>query len=507
MAFVYRYDLTYHDIGIGPSTFMARMITKGHHSILPDDMTAAQDKHLGNWLKGLFDTGNEGLSNDVFASCRPQDFYVIAPTLFHQIVMALSHGIFSFDTVRGGLECKLPLLSASKAPITNQTVDLGETFLLPSLISGLTWMSSYALLQTHNDLDAMMRIFHELILSAHSSGDAKAMHAAILAMVSSRLEKSFRTLQRRDASRANNIEPLLQAIKGNLHYECSMYASMKEVEQWTNAPNSTLNSVVQHTVQQLAQWASTAAIQPNPPSYTHRQIYNSVKVLGAYATLQAIVSEVKAQTEAGNGAAALDIATSIICAPAHEDSPIPVNWVGSTIPAAPRPRTRQNMRELLKDSFDNAAHLVATDPLTAESIVRLYRRVEAQIASLGESTLQSQGPVLSLPGVNLTGIQAQNMSDDINKAIDDAAAASIVEDITDMDNKALQRSMEELTGPEGLDLSSIGIGTGTTVTADMGADLGDLDLTDMGGMDMDLDLDMTMTGGGDDDWGLDFENM
>jgi mediator of RNA polymerase II transcription subunit 5 len=507
MAFVYRYDLTYHDIGIGANTFMARVITKGHHSILPDDMTAEQNKHLGNWLKGLFDTGNEGLSNDVFASCRPQDFYVIAPTLFQQIVLALSHGILSFDTVKGGLECKVPLLFSLEAPRANQTIDLGETFLLPSLIGGLTWMSSYALLQTHTDLDAMMRIFHEIILSAHSSGDAKAMHAAILAMVSSRLEKCFRTLQRRDASRANNIEPLLQALKGNLHYERSMYASMKELEQWTNAPNSTLNSVVQHTVEQLTQWASTVAIQPNPPSYTHRQIYNSVKILGAYETLRAIVNEVKAQTEAGNGAAVLDIAASIICSPAHEDSPIPVHWVGSTIPAPPRPRTRQNMRELLKDSFDNAAHLVATDPLTAESIVRLYRRVEAQVASMGETTLQSQGPVLSLPGVHLAGMQAQNMSDDINKAIDDAAAASIVEDITDMDNKALQRSMEELTGPEGLDLSSIGIGTGDAGTADMGADLGNLDLTDMGGLDLDMDMDMTMTGGGDDDWGLDFENM
>jgi mediator of RNA polymerase II transcription subunit 5 len=387
-----------------------------------------------------------------------------------------------------------------------------ETFLLPSLIGGLLWMSSYALTQTHTDIDAMMRIFREIILSAPSAGDAQAMHSAILAMVSSRLEKCFHTLQRRDANRANTIEPLMQAIKSNRDYERSMYASMKELEQWTNAPNSTLNISLRHTVQQLSQWASTASIQPNPPSYTHRQIYDSLEILGAHKVLRAIVDELKAQTEAGNGAAALDIAVSIICAPTIEDSPIPVDWVGSSIPAPHPLRTRMNLREMLKHDFDNAANLVATDPLAAETIVRLHRRTEAQLTSIGEVALQGQGPVINLPSVNIADMQSQTISDDLTKAIDDAAAATIADDITNMDNKALQRSMEELTGADGLDLSSIGIGTGAADTGDMGTELGalpDLDLGDMGtmGMDMDMDMDMTMGGGGDDDWGLDFDNM
>jgi hypothetical protein len=62
-------------------------------------------------------------------------------------------------------------------------------------------MASYALLQTHNDLDAMIRIFNEVILTTPSSGDAQAMHSTIIAMVSSRLEKCFRTLQRREPNR------------------------------------------------------------------------------------------------------------------------------------------------------------------------------------------------------------------------------------------------------------------------------------------------------------------
>jgi mediator of RNA polymerase II transcription subunit 5 len=220
-----------------------------------------------------------------------------------------------------------------------------ETFLLPSLIGGLLWMSSYALIQTHNDLDALLRVFREIILSAPSSGDAQAMHSAILAMVSSRVEKVFLTLQRRDAKRATSIEPLMQVLKPHRHYERSMYASMKELEQWTNAPNTTLNVSLRHTVQQLSQWASTAAIQPNPPSYTHRQVYASLKILGAYNVLRAIVDELKAQTEAGNGAAALDIGVSIICAPTVDDSAIPVTWIGSS-----RTASTTNTHESARDA-------------------------------------------------------------------------------------------------------------------------------------------------------------
>jgi mediator of RNA polymerase II transcription subunit 5 len=106
MAFVYRYDLSYHDIGISHDTSIAKLLQRGQHSIPPDELTEEQGRHLGSWLKGLFDLDKEGLSNEVFASCRPQDFYLIVPTLFQQTVVACSLGILSFETVKGGLECK-----------------------------------------------------------------------------------------------------------------------------------------------------------------------------------------------------------------------------------------------------------------------------------------------------------------------------------------------------------------------------------------------------------------
>lgn len=106
MVFMYRYSISPPDIGIGHDSFITRLIESCNHSIAPDDLTEEQGKHLASWMKGLYDSGNEGLSNDVFASCRPQDFYLIVPTFFSQTVMACSAGVLSHETVKSGMECK-----------------------------------------------------------------------------------------------------------------------------------------------------------------------------------------------------------------------------------------------------------------------------------------------------------------------------------------------------------------------------------------------------------------
>jgi mediator of RNA polymerase II transcription subunit 5 len=113
---VYRYDLDHHDIGIPGESFIAQYLAKGHASIANNDLTPEQSKHLGGWLKGLFNPdGTESVGDDLMSSCRPQEFYLLVPTLFKQIVMAHTSELISLDTIKNGLECKFPtsLSSAS----------------------------------------------------------------------------------------------------------------------------------------------------------------------------------------------------------------------------------------------------------------------------------------------------------------------------------------------------------------------------------------------------------
>jgi mediator of RNA polymerase II transcription subunit 5 len=106
LAFVHRYALTHNDLGISHDSFVAQLLDQGTHSKAPEDLSEEEGKHLGSWLRDLYDSDKEGLSNEVFASCRPQDFYLIVPTLFSQTVMACSADVLSLDSVKGGLECR-----------------------------------------------------------------------------------------------------------------------------------------------------------------------------------------------------------------------------------------------------------------------------------------------------------------------------------------------------------------------------------------------------------------
>ncbi|KAF2872694.1 mediator complex, subunit Med5 [Massariosphaeria phaeospora] len=486
LAFVHRYDLTYHELRISHDSFVAQLLQRGHKNMTPDEMTKEEGARLGSWLCGLLDSDKEGLSNEVFSSCRPQDFYLIVPTLFSQMVQACSCGVFSLDSVKGGLEY------------------LHETFLLPSLVGALKWMVSNALLQTHQDLEVLMQIFHKLIRSTPTSGDAQAMHSTILSIVSSRLKKFFLILKQRHPNRTD-IDPLVDAIRAHHDYERSAYASMAEMRQWNNGSTS-LSSSIRQTVRQLSQWVSATSLQVNPPSYTHRQIYTSVHIQGASSTLRAIVDEIKAQTDAGNGAAALDIGVSLICAPTVNNSPMSVD---SSV-LAPGPfRTRSNLREMLKAEFDEAPSMVSSDPLAAATIVRLHRRVEAQLAIVVQTGLQNAQ--IRLADVASVDVQNQPLPD-LDTAMNDAAAATMAAASADLDmnKQALHRSLDEQldlsAAGAGLDLSSM-----TATTADMTAamgmpdlpDLGDLgDMGDMGDMSMGMNM-----GDDDNDWGLDFNNM
>lgn len=342
-------------------------------------------------------------------------------------------------------------------------------------------MASYALTQTNKNLDILIQLFQKLIRSAPTSGDAHVMHSTILCIVSGPLEQCFRTLKRRYPTRTD-VDPLLDAIKGSLHYRRFVYPQVAEVEQWVKT-NGTLNATLRHTVQALSQWATTGALQPTPPAYTHKQLYACMQILGPSKTLHAIIKEVKNQT-ATNPSSALDVGVSLICAPAVENTPLPATTVHAT-----RLRTNLNLREILHSEFENAASLVRTDPLSAETIVRLHRRVEAQISAY------SQASVTTAQADMPTGEQEA----ELNKALNDAAAASMAAAGTNMQpaEQELQRTLDQhldlSAGTGGLDLGGLGVDA-------TGGELGVLPNLDLGDLNMDL-------GDDDDGWGLDFDNM
>ncbi|KAK6607257.1 Mediator of RNA polymerase II transcription subunit 5 [Botrytis cinerea] len=355
VSFAHRYNLSTVDLGIkNPAeSFVAKLLVQGHLSRALDPLSQQDQNHLDGWIRGLFEPEGGGLGDELMSSCPPQEFYLLVPTLFHHIVLALSTENLSEDGLKGGLEFMV------------------EPFLLPSLIPGITWLSAH-LWEARPQATYVLQILSALIKSPPSiSNNMEASHLlnAILKIIAQNLEQSLRWLQRAEPHR-HDIDSISKALESNRVRSVDSYA------------RGGLAASIKHTVVTLVQWGLQCDRNPGmqimPASYTHRQVLTGLKMLGAKRLLNTIIEEVKTQTEAGNGSVVLDIATSLICAPdsASFDSGSGVDIMSGNTPQLLQ--RRLTLREALKAEAENMPKVHKTDTFHAETVIRLYRRVEAQ---------------------------------------------------------------------------------------------------------------------------------
>lgn len=459
-AFMFRHDLKAFDFGLEDGSFIMQLSERGHKSLGTDELTEDQNKYLAGWLRGLYDP--EGISDELLSSCRPQDFYLLVPTIFSQTIFACSADVLPLDTVKAGLEFLL------------------ETFLLPSLVGAVMWITSHALEQNAHDLDITMQILTRLIRPASISGEAQSMHGTIVSMVSRRLERCLKSIQHREPSRTD-ISPLLESLRTYHDYERTPWSSSAELEPWMSNPGASFRSAIKFTMQHLTSWNSTADLNPTPPAYTHRQIFSALQIVGAQKVLRAILEELRNQTVAGTGAVALDIAVNVICAPQHINSCTPVSWLNSHVPVHTPPRNGSlNLREMLKHEIDDPAPLMQSDPGLAEAAIRLHRRVEAQLAEAAAAgvhlpTAGAAADAAALNGSLMQGIEMGDVNVDIS--------ASGAGDVTATSSGATDAN----TSTAGIDQSTLDVTAGLGSGADTAADLDALGLGGDSGMDGILD--------------------
>lgn len=342
-------------------------------------------------------------------------------------------------------------------------------------------MTAHAAEPTHNDLDIVMQVFRKLIRHTPTSGDAQAMHSTILSIMSTRLDKCLREIQRREPTR-QDIAPLLEVLANHRNFERTASVSITDLESWASPPNS-LQDSLKSTIRQFVAWSAEPTM--HTINLDNRQLNASIKLLGAKQVLDAIIEEAKSQTEAGRGSIALDVATALFCAPSTENSPIPIQWHGSPIPAPVPPRTQLNLREMLKLEFDDAGELMKTDHGAAEAIVRLHRMVENQL-------LVSAVPQIAAP------IQDMGLMQGIDLSISDAAAVSALTAAA-----AADQPLEQQFGLMGAEMAGIDLSGG------LGGEMGDAvpgmmrnsvsgmpaDATNAGGAGLGLTLDTSADAG------------
>lgn len=290
---------------------------------------------------------------------------------------------------------------------------------------------------------------------------------SILNIIARPLEHSLRWLQKAEPSR-QDVEPLLKKLKNHLRWERRGGSEHTELEAWTGTPGGGLTVSVKQTIVSLVHWGLNPGINVMPATYTHRQILTALKMLGAKRLLNTIIEEVKTQTESGNGSIVIDVATALICAPDSASWGSSLRGLGGLAmldeetELQPLQR-RMNLREALKFEVDKAPKIHTTDAIYAETLVRLFRCVEAQLA------LPQQ--IMAHDGMNELGIDAglQGALDGaladsgLQGALDSAGAAaaqqqSIIDDaIASAAAAADQDLMDLIGGHSGGDLFGTGL--------------------------------------------------
>jgi mediator of RNA polymerase II transcription subunit 5 len=102
---VHRYDLSAADLNILQDTFVAKYLKDGHNGKHLESFTEEELKKLSTWIKILFNS--ESISDELLSTCTPQEFYLLVPTMFSQIIFAQSAQIFPSNALNTPFECML----------------------------------------------------------------------------------------------------------------------------------------------------------------------------------------------------------------------------------------------------------------------------------------------------------------------------------------------------------------------------------------------------------------
>ncbi|KAJ0334821.1 hypothetical protein COL5a_000884 [Colletotrichum fioriniae] len=175
-----------------------------------------------------------------------------------------------------------------------------------------------------------------------------------------------------------------------------------------------------------------------------------------------LYEDIRQQTETGSGSIIYDVATALVCAPDVVNTPSnPINFI-DTSGNVPAPVQRKlTLREVLKSDAEECKKLQKVDMNLAEIVVRLYRKVETQMAVSQAEVIQADTMLQTDLGLSLDA-GAGSLDDAMA-----AAAANVAQgDGMSVDNVSLDLGLGGVGGDLGLGGSSNNGGG----SLDLGAD-------------------------------------
>lgn len=244
-----------------------------------------------------------------------------------------------------------------------------------------------------------MPALETLLKPPSKSSDSASLHSAVLLITTKSLEDSLSYAQRCHPTHQGigHLLDTLTAQSQKQRYETSFYSELKT---WSSTSGGGLLAALRNTIGSLILWSTTPAnsAEMSPPHYTHRQLVQTLSILGAKTVMRLLIDEAVAHSDSGGPEVetVLDIIVTMISAPQHQND---------------QPPSTVSLRDALQVEFAQAFEMSKTDLNRATMIVRLHRRVEGILG--GQGTIDGGGEDGLIHGVvhNADGVPTADIDD------------------------------------------------------------------------------------------------
>lgn len=283
LTLIHRYSFTSADLAFSHSpnneSFIPQLLTQFSTAQRIEALNSS-DYHaqLGGWIKELFE--GEGISDGLMMSCRPQEFYRLVPTLFSQSLLAIQRGILDLETVKEAFAFLL------------------TPFLLPSVISGLCWLSQHLWSNLDSNPYPTLQILSSLVIAHDLAPETAETHRTVVSISAHPLDAVLRELLRRPSLTpdiAATAQQLLTHLKPHLAFKRSGSPTREEIESWVHTVGSGgLSSALANLYTAMFNWSLPGELmspRPQTTGYTHRLLITAHRLLGAKRVVEIIINE------------------------------------------------------------------------------------------------------------------------------------------------------------------------------------------------------------------------
>ncbi|KAL9050007.1 MAG: hypothetical protein Q9162_006889 [Coniocarpon cinnabarinum] len=365
LALGYRFKLSPTELGLPMDVPLWYPLLHGKVSAMPiSALDEDQNKRLSGWIGGLFESNI--LGEDILASCPPQEFYMLLPTILQQTIMACRLDALERSHLHNGLELLL------------------ESFLMPALIPSLLWLTNHA--KEHSDAENIyFQILLKVINPQSLNGDAHGMHATMLGILAQPLSALLRGIKERKPSK--EIELLIEKLQRPSPYtRGDVGLTRQSTSSFENNDDGGVRNL-RANFAALCFWSTNSAMPSSAPSYSCSYVKAAIELEGARTVLGGVVDEINVQVNSGLGDAAFDIGTAIVVS----------NYI-TELSSQPNHLT---LRDALQLELADAAHVLAdneADHSRPIACVRLSRRVETLLANIAAASAEhEQQQALQMP--------------------------------------------------------------------------------------------------------------